>query len=98
MPNEIRNVAFIGLGKMGSAMAANIANAGFALTVYNRTAEKMQPLVSLGARAASSARDAASRADVVVTNLMDDASVRAVVNGAEGLITGLPAGAIHNGT
>src|SRR5262245_2231020 len=98
MPNEIRNVAFVGLGKMGSAMAANIVNAGFELTVYNRTPEKMQPLVALGARAASSARDAARRADVVVTNLMDDASVRAVVNGAEGLMAGLRSGAIRIGT
>ncbi len=98
MPHEIRNVAFVGLGKMGSAMAANIANAGFDLTVYNRTPEKMKPLIALGARAASSARDAASRADVVVTNLMDDASVRAVVNGAEGLMAGLRAGAVHIGT
>jgi 3-hydroxyisobutyrate dehydrogenase-like beta-hydroxyacid dehydrogenase len=98
MPHEIRNVAFLGLGKMGSPMAANIAKAGFELTVYNRTPEKLQPLLALGARAARSARDAAQRADAVVTNLMDDASVRAVVDGAEGLIAGLPAGAIHIGT
>lgn len=98
MPREIRSVAFVGLGKMGSPMAANIAKAGFELAVYNRTAEKMQPLLALGARAAGNARDAARRADVVVTNLMDDASVRAVVGGAEGLIAGLPAGAIHIGT
>jgi 3-hydroxyisobutyrate dehydrogenase-like beta-hydroxyacid dehydrogenase len=98
MPHEIRNVAFVGLGKMGSAMAANIAKAGFELTVYNRTPEKMRPLLALGARAASSARDAARRADAVVTNLMDDASVRAVVSGAEGLIAGLRVGAVHIGT
>lgn len=98
MSHEIRNVAFLGLGKMGSPMAANIAKAGFELTVYNRTPEKMQPLLALGARAVNSPRDAARRADVVVTNLMDDASVRAVVSGAEGIIAGLPAGAIHIGT
>src|SRR5206468_9582934 len=46
MPHDIGNVAFVGLGKMGSAMAANIAKAGFDLTVYNRTPEKMQPLLA----------------------------------------------------
>jgi 3-hydroxyisobutyrate dehydrogenase-like beta-hydroxyacid dehydrogenase len=98
MPNEIRTVAFIGLGKMGSPMAANVARAGFELTVYNRTPEKMQPLLALGAKPASSARHAAQHADVVITNLMDDASVRSVVSGAEGLVSGLSAGAVHIGT
>ena len=44
-------VGFLGLGTMGAAMAANVAKAGFPLTVWNRTASKMEPLLRLGAKA-----------------------------------------------
>jgi 3-hydroxyisobutyrate dehydrogenase-like beta-hydroxyacid dehydrogenase len=98
MSQEIRKVAFIGLGKMGSAMAAHVLEAGFELTVYNRTVAKMEPLVALGARPATSPRQAAAEVDAVVTNLMDDASVRAVVDGTEGLLAGLSPESIHVGT
>jgi len=98
MAQAIRSVAFIGLGKMGSAMAAHVLDAGFELTVYNRTATKAEPLVARGARPAPSPRQAAAAADAVVTNLMDDASVRAVTDGAEGLLAGLRPGSIHVGT
>lgn len=94
----IRKVAFIGLGKMGSAMAANVLAAGFDLTVYNRTATKTEPLVARGARPAESPRRAAAEVDIVVTNLMDDASVRAVVDGPDGLLAGMHTGAVHVGT
>ena len=98
MAQAIRTVAFIGLGKMGAAMAADVLDAGFELTVYNRSAAKMEPLVARGARSARSPRLAAAAVDAVVTNLMDDASVRAVVDGAEGLLAGLRPGSIHVGT
>jgi 3-hydroxyisobutyrate dehydrogenase-like beta-hydroxyacid dehydrogenase len=98
MAQGIRTVAFIGLGKMGSAMAAHVLDAGFELTLYNRTAAKAEPLVARGARPAPSPRQAAAAADAVVTNLMDDASVRAVTDGAEGLLAGLRPGSIHVGT
>jgi len=98
MAQAIRSVAFIGLGKMGSAMAAHVLDAGFELTVYNRTATKAEPLVARGARPAPSPKQAAAAADAVVTNLMDDASVRAVTDGAEGLLAGLRPGSIHVGT
>jgi 3-hydroxyisobutyrate dehydrogenase-like beta-hydroxyacid dehydrogenase len=94
----IHRVAFIGLGKMGSAMAANVLEAGFELTLYNRTAGKADPLVARGARLARSPRQAAAEADAIVTNLMDDASVRAVVDGADGLLAGLRPGSVHVGT
>jgi 3-hydroxyisobutyrate dehydrogenase-like beta-hydroxyacid dehydrogenase len=98
MDSGIRSVAFIGLGKMGSAMAANVMRAGFDVVVYNRTPEKAQPLLRQGASAAGSAREAAAAADAVVTNLMDDASVRAVVEGPEGVAAGLREGKVHVGT
>ena len=48
MPNNTR-VGFVGLGTMGSAMAANLARAGFDLTVWNRTPGRAAPLIALGA-------------------------------------------------
>ena len=45
-------IGFIGLGRMGTAMATNLLKAGFDVTVFNRSAEKIQPLISLGARPA----------------------------------------------
>jgi 3-hydroxyisobutyrate dehydrogenase-like beta-hydroxyacid dehydrogenase len=45
-------VGFVGLGHMGSGMAANLLKAGHVVSVYNRTTAKIEPLVSLGAKAA----------------------------------------------
>jgi 3-hydroxyisobutyrate dehydrogenase-like beta-hydroxyacid dehydrogenase len=98
MSNPIRTVAFVGLGKMGSAIAENVVKAGFQLVVHNRTRAKLAPLVALGAREAEDPRAAAESADAVVTCLMDDASVRAVVEGERGLLRGLSSGKIHLAT
>ena len=69
--------------------ARNTQKAGFPLTVYNRTTSKTQPFVDAGAAMASSPRDAAAAADVVLTSLMGDESARAIVDGSEGLLAGL---------
>jgi 3-hydroxyisobutyrate dehydrogenase-like beta-hydroxyacid dehydrogenase len=95
---EIQRVAFIGLGRMGAGMARNLLRAGFPLSVYNRTAAKMQPLIDAGATGAQSPRAAVAGADVVVTTLMDDQSALEVVTGADGILPGLKRGAIHIGT
>jgi 3-hydroxyisobutyrate dehydrogenase-like beta-hydroxyacid dehydrogenase len=92
------SVACIGLGRMGSGIARNIQNAGFRLTVYNRTTEKMETLVEAGATAASTPREAAAAADIVVTNLMDDASVLGAMTGDNGILAGMRPDAIHIGT
>ncbi|MGA7795823.1 MAG: NAD(P)-dependent oxidoreductase [Candidatus Acidiferrales bacterium] len=92
------SVACVGLGRMGSGIARNIQNAGFGLTVYNRTTEKMKPLVEAGAAAARTPREAAAAADIVVTNLMDDASVLGAVSGDNGILAGMRPDAIHIGT
>ena len=68
-------VAFIGLGRMGSGIAANIVKHGMDLVVWNRTASKMAPLLAMGAKGAGSAKEAAAAADIVVTSLMDDQSI-----------------------
>ena len=83
---------------MGSGIAHNIQKAGFPLTVFNRTKEKMKPLVDAGATAADSPREAAAAADIVVTNLMDDASVLGAVSGDKGILSGMRPDAIHIGT
>ncbi|MEG3082366.1 NAD(P)-dependent oxidoreductase [Sphingomonas sp. PB2P12] len=82
-------IGFIGLGQMGSAMAANLLKAGHDVTVWNRSAEKAAALVSAGARLAETPADAA-RGEVVMTMLADDAAVETVVYG-EGGIQGAPA-------
>lgn len=90
-------VGFIGLGKMGTGIARNIQGAEFPLTVYNRTLGKMQALLDGGAVSATSPRDAAALADVVFTCLGGDESVLSILQGDNGLLSGLPTGAIHVG-
>jgi len=96
--SEDLRVAVVGLGKMGAGIARNIQKAGFPLTVYNRTASKTQPFVEAGATMVASAREAAARAEIVLTSLMGDDSVKAVVEGSEGVLAGLSPGAVHVGT
>lgn len=97
MSEQVKKVAFLGLGRMGSGIARNILKAGFELTVYNRTAAKMGPLVEAGARASTSPREAAEGAEVVVSCLFDDRSVLDAVSGEDGLFSGLSPNAIHIG-
>jgi 3-hydroxyisobutyrate dehydrogenase-like beta-hydroxyacid dehydrogenase len=98
MSETVRHVGFIGLGRMGAAIARNIMKAGFPLTVYNRTAAKMQPFLDAGAAGAASPAEAATGADVVVTSLMDDESVLDAVEGEDGMLRGLRPGALHVST
>jgi 3-hydroxyisobutyrate dehydrogenase-like beta-hydroxyacid dehydrogenase len=86
-------VGFIGLGAMGSAMASNLQAAGHALTVWNRTPEATEPLVSLGAKAARTA-DRAAQGEVLCSMLANDAAVRAVFLDS-GLLDAMDAGTVH---
>ena len=81
-------VGFIGLGRMGSAMAANLLAAGHDLTVYNRTEAKAEPLVKRGAHFAKTPGHAA-RGETVITMLADDHAVDEVVFGHNGLLAAL---------
>jgi 3-hydroxyisobutyrate dehydrogenase-like beta-hydroxyacid dehydrogenase len=87
-------VGFIGLGHMGSGMAASLLRAGFEVTVNNRTPEKAKPLIEQGARAAAQVADAC-RGDVVITMLADDAAVERVVFSDNGIIASLKHGSTH---
>lgn len=84
-------VGFIGLGIMGAAIAPNLVTAGHAVTVWNRSPEKADPLVAKGAiRAATPAE--ASRGEAVFTMLSDDAAVEGV---SEDILASLPPGGVH---
>jgi 3-hydroxyisobutyrate dehydrogenase-like beta-hydroxyacid dehydrogenase len=87
-------IGFIGIGHMGSGMAANILAAGHSLVVYNRSPEKAGPLLRKGARRAKTPAEAAA-GEIVVTMLADDHAVEAVVFGADGILQALPEGGIH---
>ena len=78
-------------------MAANLQRAGYPLTVWNRSAERAATFVAAGARLAESPAAASLAADIVISSLADDASVRAVVSGSDGVLAGLRPGAIHIG-
>jgi len=79
-------VAFIGLGRMGSAMARRVLDAKHEVALYNRTPGKAQELASAGAKAVSTIKDAATFGDAVFTMLADDAALRDVVNQSGGHI------------
>ena len=86
---------FIGLGRMGQAMARRLLDGGHDLGVYNRTAEKLKPLIGLGAKALDSIKAAATYGEAVFTMLADDAAVIEVASKPGGLVESLPRGGIH---
>jgi 3-hydroxyisobutyrate dehydrogenase-like beta-hydroxyacid dehydrogenase len=88
-------VGFIGLGRMGSGMAGRILSGGHELAIFDAVTAQMSPLVSAGARAASSVADLCVGRDVVITMLVEDATVIDVALGQRGLCDSLPAEAIH---
>jgi 3-hydroxyisobutyrate dehydrogenase len=87
-------VAFIGLGTMGGAMAANLARAGFPVTAWNRTPGRAQELGELGVTFASTAAEAAAAADIVVVCVSDTGDVEAVLFGADGVVAGAREGTL----
>jgi len=84
-------VGFIGLGRMGQAMARRVLDAGHDLVLYNRTAEKLAELAGLGAKVAATPAEAAAQG-VVITMLANDEALRSI---GEGLLKSLPKGGIH---
>jgi 3-hydroxyisobutyrate dehydrogenase-like beta-hydroxyacid dehydrogenase len=88
-------VAVVGTGRMGSAMAGRLVEAGHDVSVFNRTKSRAAALAEEHDIAvAATAREAASSADVVLVSLADDAAVRAAYLGADGLVAGLRAGTV----
>jgi 3-hydroxyisobutyrate dehydrogenase-like beta-hydroxyacid dehydrogenase len=89
------NIAFIGLGNMGSAMAGNLLKAGHTLSVFNRTRTRADELKPLGARVAGTPGEAATGAEVAITMLADDHALESVIFGKGSPLDSLPPNAIH---
>jgi 3-hydroxyisobutyrate dehydrogenase-like beta-hydroxyacid dehydrogenase len=87
-------LGFIGLGRMGAAMAANLVKAGHDVSVFNRSPGKGSSLVKLGAHAAADVAGTCG-GDAVITMLADDDAASGIALGSGGLIDNLPKGAIH---
>ncbi|MBL8153421.1 MAG: NAD-binding protein [Anaerolineae bacterium] len=88
-------VGYIGLGIMGGAIARNLLKAGHELVVHNRSRQKVDDLVALGAKAAGNPREVAEQVEFVFTNLPDSPDVEAVVLGKDGIIEGAHSGLVY---
>lgn len=87
-------VGFIGTGVMGSSMAGHLLNAGFPLTVFNRTKSKADSLIQKGAEWASSPKEVALASDIVFSIVGFPADVESVMLGDDGALKGLRKGGI----
>jgi 3-hydroxyisobutyrate dehydrogenase len=83
-------IAFLGTGRMGSPMAANLARDGFAVRVWNRTISRAEALTADGAIVASSPAEAARGASIVITMLADGPATERAATGPDGLLAAGP--------
>lgn len=81
------SIGFIGLGLMGKLMAKNIYNAGFPLSVYNRSSGKTDEFKKLGVRVVSSPKELVEHCDIIITMVTAARDVEDVVFGQHGIIT-----------
>jgi len=88
-------IGFLGLGNMGSGMAHCLLRAGHSLRVWNRSAEKMAAFEAAGAVGCVTPAEAIEGTELAMSCLMDDASIRAVFGGPEGLIAAMGPKQIH---
>jgi 3-hydroxyisobutyrate dehydrogenase len=87
-------VGFIGLGIMGRPMCKNLIEAGFPLTVWNRSRPGIDTVVGYGAAAAGSPREVAERSEIIITMVTDSPDVRQVILGEQGVIHGVKRDAV----
>ena len=85
-------IGFVGLGIMGKPMAKNLVEAGYDLTVYNRSSKAVSELVQQGAQAGVSSADVASKSDITILMVPDSPDSKAVVLGENGLLEGATGG------
>jgi 2-hydroxy-3-oxopropionate reductase len=88
------NVGVIGLGAMGAPIARNLLKCGHAVTVFARRAQAVTALVSVGAAAAESPAEVASKSDVTITMVLDTHAVEQVALGSRGVIEGAKPGSV----
>src|SRR5580700_10519255 len=89
------NVGFIGLGRMGQGMARRILSGGHNLAVHDAVMLQAADIVAAGASAAATVAEVCKDRDVVVTMLVEDATVTEIALRRGGIRDSLPAGAIH---
>jgi len=90
----MQRIGFIGLGLMGQHMARRLLDAGYPLTVWNRTAEKAKHLCAAGAATATSPKALAQTSDVVITMVTDSAASEQVSCGPNGVLEGAHPGLV----
>src|SRR6476619_6719701 len=88
-------LGFVGLGVVGSRVGKRLLDAGHSVTGYNRTRSKAQWLVDAGMSQASTPRGVAEAADVTFSMVTNTDALRSVMDGADGLLTGMGDGKIH---
>jgi 3-hydroxyisobutyrate dehydrogenase len=81
-------IGFCGTGRMGAAMVQRLIDQGHRLTLWNRSADKLKPLVERGARAAKTPAETAAGRDVIITMLTDARAIDAVYDERQGLLSG----------
>ena len=91
---ERGRVAFLGLGTMGAAMAANLARAGFAVTGWNRTPGRAAELADLGVTIAETPAAAVADTEIAVICVSDTPDVEAVLFGTDGVVDGARPGTL----
>jgi len=89
-----KKLGFIGLGIMGRPMCKNLLNAGYPVTVWNRSQPGIEECVQYGAVAGSSAKDVAEKSEIVITMVTDSPDVQEVVLGANGVLEGASPGMV----
>jgi 2-hydroxy-3-oxopropionate reductase len=89
-----KKIGFIGLGIMGKPMAKNLLKAGYSLVAYDLNKDAVEDVVKAGALGASSSKEAAGKAEVIITMLPDSPDVKEVILGKDGVLEGIKPGSI----
>lgn len=94
MPSSSERIGFIGLGIMGKRMAMNLINAGYNITVFNRSQKSTSDLVALGAMNAENPKEVAKASDIIIDMVTDAPDVEQVILGKNAVIEGAKRGSV----
>jgi 2-hydroxy-3-oxopropionate reductase len=89
-----KKIGFIGLGIMGKPMAKNLLKAGYSIVAYDLNKDAVEDVVKAGALGASSSKETAGKAEVIITMLPDSPDVKEVILGKDGVLEGIKPGSI----
>jgi 3-hydroxyisobutyrate dehydrogenase len=87
MTQNSLKIGWAGLGNMGSAIVENLLNKGFSVTVYNRTKEKENSLIEMGAVSATTPEELTKHSEIIFTMVSDDEAVKEIFNGEHGILS-----------